>query len=373
MGDWRNAALQAAFWTYANSLRVEAKLCDIVLYVQGRKGAMVGYPAHKLLLISASKYFKLLFEREDLRNFCHFPHLSEDGLFTVLDIVYGREIADSVNLDDALMAARFLQVDCAVEELEAKRTALEAKARAPPSPKPKKTVSGIKRRATSPSGNVEGPPSSRERLRNESSSHNESAEMRIFKNFRNQGDDESVSQSFHDSVGSPISHEENSSTGPTDGGGGEEYEQQDNRIKVKSEPNVDLTMEEEMGYSQGEMTDQGYGQMDNMNTESGLGMFGSGVSFETDGAATFGDQAMYEGGTYMMGSDNSMDKKRQCDICGKVFATAKHLEDHRATHTGRLLIIYHFIDILRVTSFSNKICDRLIQDYVIMNDLAYEQ
>ena len=117
--------LQASYLMCANNLRREAKLCDIILYVQGRMGAMVGYPAHKLLLISASKYFKLLFEREDLRNYCHFPHLSEEGVFAVLDIIYGREMRKETKLDDALVAARFLQVDCAVEVLEKKREEIE--------------------------------------------------------------------------------------------------------------------------------------------------------------------------------------------------------------------------------------------------------
>ena len=125
-----STVLQASYLIYANNLRREAKLCDIILYVQGRMGAMVGYPAHKLLLISASKYFRLLFEREDLRNYCHFPHLSEDGVFAVLDIIYGREIRKETNIEDALMAARFLQVDCAVGVLE--QLAEESAAVSPP-------------------------------------------------------------------------------------------------------------------------------------------------------------------------------------------------------------------------------------------------
>ena len=120
------------------SLQVEAKLCDIVLYLQGRKCAMVVCPAHKLSLIIASKYFGLFFDKEHL----FFPHLSEDWLFPVLDI------GMSVRL--LIRWWRFLQVDCAMEELEAKRTALEDKARAPSSPKPRKTVRCIiKRRAKS--------------------------------------------------------------------------------------------------------------------------------------------------------------------------------------------------------------------------------
>ena len=58
-------------------------------------------------------------------------------------------IADSVRLDEALMMARFLQVDCTLE-LEAKHTVLEARARASSSPKPGKTVClALKLRATS--------------------------------------------------------------------------------------------------------------------------------------------------------------------------------------------------------------------------------
>ena len=110
--------LHASFMLCANSLRYEAKLCDIILFVKGKLGAMVGYPAHKLLLISSSKYFKLLFEREDLRTHCHFPHLSEEGVFTVLDLIYGREININAQLDEALTAAKFLQVDYAVDQLE---------------------------------------------------------------------------------------------------------------------------------------------------------------------------------------------------------------------------------------------------------------
>ena len=121
MDDWANARICTAFWSCSNTLRKEAKLNDVVLYVKGSKGTMVGHPAHKLLLVSASKYFKRLFEQEDLRNNCHFPHLSEDGLLAVLDIIYGKEVSRDTNLDDAIMAARFLQVDSAVETLEKKK------------------------------------------------------------------------------------------------------------------------------------------------------------------------------------------------------------------------------------------------------------
>ena len=132
MGESKTMSLQSGYLVCANNLRREAKLCDIILYVQGRMGAMVGYPAHKLLLISASKYFKLLFEREDLRNYCHFPHLSEEGMFAVLDIIYGRDIRKETDVDDALMVARFLQADCAIDELERRKE----KAHASPSPEP---------------------------------------------------------------------------------------------------------------------------------------------------------------------------------------------------------------------------------------------
>ena len=365
MGDWRNAALQAAFWTYANSLRREAKLCDIILYVQGRKGAMVGYPAHKLLLISASKYFKLLFEREDLRNFCHFPHLSEDGLFTVLDIVYGREIADSVNLDDALMAARFLQVDCAVEELEAKRTALEAKARA--SPKLKKTSSSsMKRKAPSPVKHVDRKSPYLERDSDDdvegsiAKQEPDSISMRIYKNTNNPNASENdandssnndrTAQDYNDEL--PENDEGQGMTRDSSSHDPENSQDQDS-IRVKMEPDVDLTMEDaddqqgfsHLSFGQGGAVfpNQGFAQMAMDNTsgtnESGLGMFsGQNSLFTGDGGGmpTFGDVGGYSGLGSGMDDDsqNMTDKKRQCDICGKVFATARHLEDHKAVHTG---------------------------------------
>ena len=109
----------------------EAKLCDIVLYVQGRKCA------YKLLLISASEYFRLFFDQED---FFLFLHLSEDWLFAVLDIWYACEIADNVSLDNTLLGAHSCNWTV-LEELEAKHAS---------SPKPRKTVCYIiKRRAKS--------------------------------------------------------------------------------------------------------------------------------------------------------------------------------------------------------------------------------
>ena len=356
MGDWRNAALQAAFWTYANSLRLEAKLCDIVLYVQGKKGAMVGYPAHKLLLISASKYFKLLFEREDLRNFCHFPHLSEDGLFTVLDIVYGREIADSVNLDDALMAARFLQVDCAVEELEAKRTELEAKARASPKLKIHSgatSQSGVKRKIDqSPHHQGDRTPS-RDHDRNKHhagmmQSQADAVEIRIFKNMKTDPGNDNTNDSDERLGGgehSLPSHDSGQS--PADPAGGDQESQDNNLTIIKTEPDVDLTMDDEnngqgmqqMGFDQGAMFPaQAYGQMhmDNVSGQNESGLFGDG-QYSADsygmGDASFG---AYSGGDMSM--QQHQDNKLRCDICGKVFATVGHLEEHRNTHTGGYLL-----------------------------------
>ena len=98
-----------------------AKLCDIVLYVQGRKCA------YKLLLISASEYFKLLFDQED---FFLFSHLSGDWLFADLNIGYACEIAIDVSLENTLMAAHSCNWTV-LEELEAKHAS---------SPKLRKTV-----------------------------------------------------------------------------------------------------------------------------------------------------------------------------------------------------------------------------------------
>ena len=290
MGDWGNAALQAAFWTYANSLRREAKLCDIVLYVQGRKGAMVGYPAHKLLLISASKYFKLLFEREDLRNSCHFPHLSEDGLFTVLDIVYGHEVSDSVNIDDALMAARFLQVDCAVEALEQKRVSLAQKSS---SGLAGIIGSGAKHRARErDSDSSSNHPAKMQKLDTSSPSSSQNTDrivkpagVRVFRNTK-AAQDQHDRDSDHGSTNQPqLYNQDTTFSQHTDYSEGDNQDDSntgmDNLedVKVKMEPDVDLTddvEEQEPGFSQ-------------------LG-FGSGNAFAGQSFDNQGDQSgMFQG------------------------------------------------------------------------------
>ena len=128
---------------YAAFYKVEANYVTLCS-VQGRECAMIGFPAQKLLPISASKYFGLLFDQEHL----FFPHLSEDWLFPVLDI--GMSVRLPIMWVWTTPWQLLLQVDCAMEELEVKRTALEDKARALSSPKPRKTVHCImKRRAKS--------------------------------------------------------------------------------------------------------------------------------------------------------------------------------------------------------------------------------
>ena len=235
-GDTMNSGLQASYLVCANNLRREAKLCDIILYVQGRMGAMVGYPAHKLLLISASKYFKLLFEREDLRNYCHFPHLSEEGVFAVLDIIYGREIRKETNLDDALMAARFLQVDCAIDELEKKKvSASNTKSNSDSSTSHNK--SPMKRRRSNSGGSR--PVKRQETTANSSQdSSYGSQDPQINKNTKIEDDEESNADesSMLDQDDSQLSNTENNTY--TDDQQDDENEQP---ITVKLEPDVDLT------------------------------------------------------------------------------------------------------------------------------------
>ena len=132
--------LRPSYLACADRLRREARLCDITLYVPGRTGAMVGYTAHRVMLVAASKYFKHLFERDELHKTCYLLHLTEDGLSVVLDVVYGRGINSQMNLADALVAARFLQVDGATELLERNRD--QMKSSSSPSSKRKRRLSG---------------------------------------------------------------------------------------------------------------------------------------------------------------------------------------------------------------------------------------
>ena len=140
MSDSEAMLLPPSYLACADRLRREARLCDITLYVPGRTGTMVGYTAHRVMLVAASRYFKHLFEKDELRKTCYLPHLTEDGVSVVLDVVYGRRINSQMNLADALVAARFLQVDGATELLERNRD--QIKSSSSPSSKRKRRLSG---------------------------------------------------------------------------------------------------------------------------------------------------------------------------------------------------------------------------------------
>ena len=304
MDETGNITLQASYLVCANNLRREAKLCDIILYVQGRMGAMVGYPAHKLLLISASKYFKLLFEREDLRNYCHFPHLSEEGVFAVLDIIYGREIRKETNLDDALMAARFLQVDCAVDVLERKKTEKVTQARASPErPSQGDRFTGVKRKS-----DTQHRDSRPEKQRQPSTSS--SGEVRQFKNFASHGglggEEEEDSPS---NQASAYSEEDSSYSYPGGGGGGGSSGYQDNTgndqgfnidlANVKKEADVDLTTED----SDHDLSQLGFGQQSGQSYD---GQSFGGMQMDSEGNAMFSGNAGQSDNVYSPGDMTGM-------------------------------------------------------------------
>ena len=239
MGDWANDALQTVFWNCANAMRREAKLCDIVLYVQNRRGFMVGHPAHKLLLISTSKYFKLLFEREDLRNYCHFPHLNEEGLICVLDIIYGREIAADACVDDALMAARFLQVEHAITILEKKHQQKE------------RNVSSVARGGESGSA-------AKNRTRGGGKSPAEVAQVRLFKNLNTATTDVDAEDDNHSRKPGKRRKFTSSTTATTDNDNlSDQADTETNQshdssmVAIKTEPGVDLTADDSyQGYDE---------------------------------------------------------------------------------------------------------------------------
>ena len=122
MQSWLNCSLQTSFWHLVSKLRNEAQMCDIILYVPGKHGCMVGYPAHRLVLINASKYFKTLLKKEPSLTCCHLPNLTEDSLSCLLDLMYGEDMPADADVDEVLHAVNELQVDSISELLKRKAT-----------------------------------------------------------------------------------------------------------------------------------------------------------------------------------------------------------------------------------------------------------
>ncbi|XP_040261814.1 kelch-like protein 9 [Bufo bufo] len=91
--------------------RTQQDLCDVTLEAEG-----VLFPAHKLLLASASSYCKLLFTDPKVGNSVRLKDVSAKGLQNVLDFIYSNKLHlswDSV--EDTLRAAEVLLVREAVK------------------------------------------------------------------------------------------------------------------------------------------------------------------------------------------------------------------------------------------------------------------
>ncbi|CAH1780328.1 unnamed protein product [Owenia fusiformis] len=79
------------FWGIMNSLRVNGRLCDILLSVTGDDGSDIEYPAHKVILAASSRYFATNMDVLATLTM-HKLDISELGLKAALDIIYRQDI-----------------------------------------------------------------------------------------------------------------------------------------------------------------------------------------------------------------------------------------------------------------------------------------
>ncbi|CAH1778610.1 unnamed protein product [Owenia fusiformis] len=80
------------FWTLINDLRVNGKLCDILLSVTRNDGSDVEYPAHKAVLAACSRYFASNIDVLASVTIHKLSEISELGLKAVLDVMYRQDI-----------------------------------------------------------------------------------------------------------------------------------------------------------------------------------------------------------------------------------------------------------------------------------------
>ncbi|XP_077333419.1 kelch-like protein 9 [Lithobates pipiens] len=91
--------------------RSNRDLCDVTLEAEG-----VFFPAHKVILASASSYCKLLFGDSRTDNTIRLKGVSAKGLRNVLDFIYSSKLSLSLsNIEDTLKAAEVLLVREAVK------------------------------------------------------------------------------------------------------------------------------------------------------------------------------------------------------------------------------------------------------------------
>ncbi|CAI9594456.1 unnamed protein product [Staurois parvus] len=91
--------------------RSNRDLCDVTLEADG-----VFFPAHKVILASASSYCKLLFGDPRADNTIRIKGVSAKGLHNVLDFIYSSKLSLSLsNIEDTLKAAEVLLVREAVK------------------------------------------------------------------------------------------------------------------------------------------------------------------------------------------------------------------------------------------------------------------
>ncbi|KAM4696565.1 kelch-like protein 9 [Rhinophrynus dorsalis] len=82
------------------------ELCDVTLEADG-----ILYPAHRVVLASASTYCKLLFADSKVGNTIKVKNVTANGLKNVLDFIYSNKLTVSLaNIEDTLKAAEILLV-----------------------------------------------------------------------------------------------------------------------------------------------------------------------------------------------------------------------------------------------------------------------
>ena len=87
---WATHPANNEYWQTMNSLRQRRVLCDITLHIKDKgSGATYSFPAHKIVLISASVYFQHQFDNGFLSDHFILDHQDKESLKFMLDLIYG--------------------------------------------------------------------------------------------------------------------------------------------------------------------------------------------------------------------------------------------------------------------------------------------